>query len=79
MAQTLIEFRDVPNRWGEIISLAAGGSSVILTEENVPRARLVAIPSVSPHTRALGLHPGAILTSEDFDAALPDEFWEPAQ
>lgn len=25
--------------------------------------------------RVLGLHPGAIWTSEDFDDPLPDEFW----
>jgi hypothetical protein len=25
--------------------------------------------------RILGLHPGAIWTSDDFDEPLPDEFW----
>ncbi len=25
--------------------------------------------------RILGMHPGAIWTSEDFDDPLPDEFW----
>ncbi len=30
-------------------------------------------PSARP--RVLGLHPGAIWTSEDFDDPLPDEFW----
>jgi hypothetical protein len=30
---------------------------------------------VSIKPRIPGLHPGAIWTSEDFDDALPDEFW----
>lgn len=29
----------------------------------------------SAKPRILGLHPGAIWTSEDFDDPLPDEFW----
>lgn len=29
----------------------------------------------SAQPRILGLHPGAIWTSEDFDDPLPDEFW----
>ncbi|MBL8165181.1 MAG: DUF2281 domain-containing protein [Anaerolineae bacterium] len=28
-----------------------------------------------PKERILGLHPGAIWTSDDFDDPLPDEFW----
>ena len=26
-------------------------------------------------SRILGLHPGAMVTSDDFDDPLPDEFW----
>jgi len=29
--------------------------------------------------RVLGLHPGSIWTSDDFNAPLPDEFWLGAQ
>lgn len=34
------------------------------------------VPSqLSKKPRVLGLHPGAIVMSHDFDQPLPDEFW----
>jgi antitoxin (DNA-binding transcriptional repressor) of toxin-antitoxin stability system len=79
MAETVVEFREIPARWDELVTLAAEGSSVILTEGNVPRARLVAIPPPVPQRRMLGLHPGAIHTVDQFDAPLPDDFWTGTQ
>jgi antitoxin (DNA-binding transcriptional repressor) of toxin-antitoxin stability system len=70
---TQIEIRDLPQRLGEALALTAAGDEVILTENATPRARLVPIPQ--PGERILGLHPGAIQTTDDFDAPLPDEFW----
>lgn len=73
MAATTVEVNEVPRRWAELVSLAAAGGEVIVTEGNVPRARLV--PLIPRPARVPGLHPGAIQTADDFDAPLPDEFW----
>jgi hypothetical protein len=38
----------------------------------------IAIVSKQPsgdQIRVLGLHPGAMTTTDDFDSPLPDEFW----
>ncbi len=59
----------------EIISLVERGTEVILTEGNVPRARLLPLEEAAPTARIPGLHTGGIWTSEDFDAALSAEFW----
>jgi antitoxin (DNA-binding transcriptional repressor) of toxin-antitoxin stability system len=54
--------------------MATRGTEVIVTEGNVPRAKLIPLP-LPVQARVAGLHPGAIRTSEDFDAPLPEEFW----
>lgn len=58
----------------ELLALTRAGNDVLLTEGDVPVARLTAVAPVSKK-RVLGLHPGAITTTEDFDDPLPDEFW----
>jgi antitoxin (DNA-binding transcriptional repressor) of toxin-antitoxin stability system len=68
-----IEVNELPARFGEMITLAAAGTEVVVTEGNVARARLV--PLSAAQARVPGLHPGAIQTTDDFDAPLPDEFW----
>jgi antitoxin (DNA-binding transcriptional repressor) of toxin-antitoxin stability system len=73
MPTTAIDIQELPARFDEAVSLAATGTDVIVTEGNVPRARL--IPVAPPPTRIPNLHPGAIKLSDDFDAPLPDEFW----
>ncbi len=73
MSTTTVEVRELQARFGEMLSLAAAGTEVIVTEGQVPRARLV--PLVPGAARIPGLHPGAIQTSDDFDAPLPDDFW----
>lgn len=59
----------------ELLALVGRGTEVILTEGNVPRARLLPPEEAAPTPRIPGLHTGGIWTSEDFDAPLPDEFW----
>ncbi len=73
MTTATIEVKDLPTKFEEIVSLAAAGTEVILTEGNVPRARLIPFPE--GQRRIPGLHPGAITTADDFDAPLPDHFW----
>jgi antitoxin (DNA-binding transcriptional repressor) of toxin-antitoxin stability system len=70
----LIDIRQLAARFDELLALAKSGAEIILTDGSNPRARLhpVAAP---PNARVPGLHAGAIQTTPDFDAPLPDEFW----
>lgn len=65
----------------ELVRLAKQEAEVVLTEGHHPVARVISLappaegqPAASG-LRKLGLHPGAIETSDDFDEPLPDEFW----
>jgi antitoxin (DNA-binding transcriptional repressor) of toxin-antitoxin stability system len=73
MAATTIDITELPAKFAEMVSLAAAGTEVIVTEGNTPRARLVPLPAGQP--RVAGLHAGAIKTTDDFDAPLPEDFW----
>jgi len=73
MSSTSIEIHDLPSRFEEMISLAQAGAEVVVTENKVPKAKLIALPTLNG--RVAGLHKGAISTTADFDAPLPDEFW----
>ncbi len=63
----------------ELLSLVKAGTEVILTDGEVPLARLVPLNTPpandAARPRIPGLHAGAIWTSDDFDEPLPDEFW----
>ncbi len=63
----------------ELLSLVKAGTEVILTDGEVPLARLVPLNAPPANDVAMpripGLHAGAIWTSDDFDEPLPDEFW----
>ena len=61
--------KEPPNLEG-LLSLVAQGTEVVLTEGDIPIARLVPVGK-----RVAGLHVGAIRMSENFDEPLPDEFW----
>ncbi len=56
----------------DLLSLVAAGTEILLTDGKSPIARLSPIGET---TRSAGLHFGAIETTEDFDAPLPDDFW----
>ena len=73
MSPTTIDILQLPSRLNEAIRLANSGTEVIVTENNVPRARLV--PLSVGGKRVAGLHAGAIQLADDFDAPLPDDFW----
>lgn len=59
----------------EWISLVQQGTEIVLTEGGTPVARLLPVQETSRKERILGMHPGSIQTSDDFDEPLPDEFW----
>ena len=69
-----IDVSEAQNQLSALIELVLAGNEVIIADEGQPLARLV--PIGAPKTkRVAGLNRGAIWTSDDFDAALPDEFW----
>jgi len=68
-----IDIRELPARLDELFALAAAGREIILSDGIEPRARL--LPIGLPVTRVAGLHAGAVVPAEDFDAQLPDDFW----
>jgi len=69
----LIDVRELAARWDEALALAAAGDEIILTDGQIPKARLV--PLSDNAKRIAGLHPGAMQPTPDFDAPLPDGFW----
>ena len=73
MPTTTVDVQELPSRFQELVSLASTGTEIIVTEGNIPRARLVPFSPGRP--RSLGLHPGAIETTEEFDEPLPEDFW----
>jgi antitoxin (DNA-binding transcriptional repressor) of toxin-antitoxin stability system len=76
MPVTQIDVQEVTPRWKEILTLAETGSDIVITDNNIPKARLVPLTSAtSASSRKPGLHLGAIETADDFDAPLEDSFW----
>jgi antitoxin (DNA-binding transcriptional repressor) of toxin-antitoxin stability system len=73
MSVATVDVHELPSRFEELLALAAAGGEVLITDGDVPRARLVAI--VPGGLRIPGLHPGAMVMAPDFDDPLPDEFW----
>ena len=65
----------------EVVRLVEQEAEIVLTDGPKPVAKVVSIAArkgdqampLAP--RKLGLHPGAMEASEDFDEPLPDEFW----
>lgn len=59
----------------ELVSRVMAGTEVILTEGATPLVRMVPVPISLNASRVAGLYSGAITTTDDFDAPLPDDFW----
>jgi antitoxin (DNA-binding transcriptional repressor) of toxin-antitoxin stability system len=57
----------------ELVAMAQE-DEVILTEGDNPVAKVVSFIATAK-VRVLGLHPGALQETEDFNAPLPDSFW----
>jgi antitoxin (DNA-binding transcriptional repressor) of toxin-antitoxin stability system len=74
MATRTVDILKSQPQLAELLQLTAAGDEVIIVEGSKPLARLVRLDSAGKK-RVAGLNPGAILTSEDFDEPLPDEFW----
>jgi len=60
------------NDLSELLAQITSDTEIEITRGGTPIARLVPSPSVQ---RRPGLHPGAFLVRDDFDAPLLDTFW----
>jgi antitoxin (DNA-binding transcriptional repressor) of toxin-antitoxin stability system len=74
MLTKTVDVQEAQTKLKELLSLVQGGMEVVLTEDNIPLARLVPV-ALPAGQRKAGLHPGAIWTSDDFDEPLPESFW----
>jgi prevent-host-death family protein len=74
MTQT-VSVDEAQTKLPDLLADALAGNEVIITEHGRPVARLVPVVARSKKKRVAGLNRGSISTSEDFDEALPDEFW----
>ncbi len=70
----MVDLSDPNTNLGELVTLATSGTQVIVTRSGSPVAKLVPVDA-GAHLRVPDLHPGAIQSSDDFDAPFPDEFW----
>ena len=69
MGKRTIEVAEAQGQLAELAALVEGGTEVVLTERDTPRARLVAVAPPAAR-RQPGLHPGGMEPSEDFDGAV---------
>ena len=58
----------------ELLELARKEAGLVVTKSGQPVAQVIPMPD-KPSQRIAPLHPGAVETSGDFDAPLPDDFW----
>lgn len=73
MATTTVDINKTPVLLDDLISLVLSGTEVIIAKGDKTVARMV--PESTPNLRIASLNPGSIVTSDDFDAPLSDEFW----
>jgi antitoxin (DNA-binding transcriptional repressor) of toxin-antitoxin stability system len=74
MMTKTIDIHTANIRIEDLLSLIRQGTEVMMTEADIPLARISpCFPP--PQERVAGLHSEAIWTSDDFDEPLPDEFW----
>ena len=73
MPVSTIDIHELPARLDEMLSRASTGTEIIVTEGDVPRAKLVPLEQGFP--RVPDLHPGAFVVADDFDVPLSEDEW----
>jgi antitoxin (DNA-binding transcriptional repressor) of toxin-antitoxin stability system len=71
-----IDAAELSMRMTEVLSLIRNGQQIVLTEKNLPIA--IMTPCNTP-PRIPGLQQGQIWMADDFNAPLPDDFWNGTQ
>ena len=74
MSTKTVDVSEAQAQLPELLTLALEGNEVIIAEGDKPLARLVPVATPA-RKRIAGLHRGTAWTSDDFNEALPDEFW----
>lgn len=74
MRTETIELSEAAAHFNDLVQRVVSGLHVVLSEDQKPVAHLLPMGG-----RVAGLHTGAISTSDDFDAPLPEEFWSEEQ
>ena len=74
MTTQTVDVREAQSRFTELVSSVSSGTEVILTQNNLPIARLTPV-NVAAMKRVAGLHHGTIWISPDFNDPLPENFW----
>ncbi len=70
MTTQTIDIAEVQINFHKLLQQVIKGDHIILSKNKTPIAQMVPISE-----RVAGLHVGEISTSDDFDEALPNEFW----
>lgn len=74
MPTKTVDIHEAQTHLVELLALVTAGTEVIIAADSTLMARIVPLAEGAP-PRVAGLHRGAIWTSEDFDAPLPEAFW----
>ncbi|NET61218.1 MAG: prevent-host-death protein [Symploca sp. SIO2E6] len=81
MSNKTFDLKQLPFSVTELLSLIQDDQEIIITNDNIPVARLTILNPVAQTELKLektpqpGLNLGAMVMSDDFDQPLPDEFW----
>ncbi len=78
MSNKTFDLKQLPASVTELLSLIQDDQEIVITNENIPVARLTLINTAAQSkakTPEPGLNLGAMVMSDDFDQPLPDEFW----
>ncbi|MDQ2731614.1 MAG: toxin-antitoxin (TA) system antitoxin [Armatimonadota bacterium] len=73
MITVTVDIAKTPAQLSDLLALVSTGAEVIIAEGDRTLALLA--PFAEQQERIGNLHPGAIVTTDDFDDPLPDEFW----
>lgn len=79
MAAKTVTIEEAERHLGELIEKIDEGDELVISKNDRPVAKLVALPGAKPAEdlppRTVGDFRGALWIAEDFDDPLPDEFW----
>ena len=73
MRTVTIDIETLPDEARAAVREAAKGADVVIAAGGVPAVRLTPVPTPAAKPRVLGMHPGAMVMRDDFDAYLDVE------
>ncbi len=75
MPEQTVNIEKIEKQLSDLLAIVSDGDEVVISQNGKPLARLEHIAAKRKKKRVAGLNRGMILTDDDFDAPLPDEFW----